>query len=148
MSFDPTAFLNQTFSEANSTEMVPVPEGEYLAISAEPKVEGRSSKDGSWSGVGCVIMWEIQDEAVQELLGRTAKVKQDFLLDMNEAGTGLDMGKGKNVTLGRTRTAMGLNEPGQPFAFPMMGGRMAKVLVKHRIYNDQIIAEVKGVAHA
>lgn len=147
MSFDPTAFLNQTFSETNSTEMVPVPEGEYLAISSEPKIDTWSTKDGSSSGLKTTIMWEIQDEAVKELLGREPKVKQEFLLDLTDSGA-LDFGKGKNVTLGRTRAAMDLNEPGQPFAFPMMGGRMAKVLVKHREYNGALFPEVKGIVHA
>ena len=56
------------------------------------------------------------------------------------------MGKGQNVGLGRLREAVGLNSPGQPFAFSMLTGRVAKVVVKHRIHEDKIFAEVKAVA--
>lgn len=145
MSFDPAAFLNQTFDEANSTESVPVPEGEFLAISEGTKVDTWQTRDGSKSGLKCLVTWSIQDDNVKQLLERKeVKVRQEFILDTTETGN-LDFGKGKNVTLGRLREALDLNTPGQPFAFGMIDGRMGKVLVKHRVYNDSIIAEVKGV---
>ena len=41
---------------------------------------------------------------------------------------------------------MGLNEPGKPFNFRMLQGKLAKVSIKHRVADDVIYAEVKGVA--
>ena len=59
---------------------------------------------------------------------------------------GLDMGKGRNVGLGRLREALNLNQPGQSFSFSMIPGRLAKVSVSHRIDGENIYAEVKAVA--
>jgi hypothetical protein len=145
--FDPNAFLNATIEEANSTEMTPVPEGEYLAIADKVTVVPWQKKDGSDSGLKLQIIWDIQDENVKALLERSKiTVRQDQMLDLTETG-GLALGKGQNVGLGRLRTAVGLNEPGQPFSFAMIQGQVAKVLVKHRMGDqaEQIFAEVRGV---
>ena len=148
MSFDPQQFLNSTIEESNSTEMVPVPEGELLAIADKVDCVTWSSKDGSSSGLKLRVIWDIQDEPTKQLLGRSkVTCAQDIMLDLTETGQ-LDMGKGKNVGLGRLRSAVDLNTPGQPFSFPMIQGRMATVSVKHRIYQDAIFAEVKGVTKA
>jgi len=147
--FDPTAFLNATITESNSTETVPVPEGEYLSISEKAEVVPWQSRDGSNSGLKLVITWEIQDEGVKELLARSkVTARQDIMLDLTETGQ-LDMGKGRNVALGRLREALDLNKPGDPFSFAMIAGRMGKIVIKHRIAEingvQQPVAEVKGV---
>jgi hypothetical protein len=150
--FDPNTFLEMTFDDANSTVAVPVPAGEYLAI--VEKVEARpwqSKSDPSKSGMALDLTWNIDDANVKALLDREkVTVKQGLMLDMTEAG-GLDMGKGKNVSLGRLRAAFDLNTPGQPFGFKMMEGRVARVVVSHRQDPqdaEKIYAEVKAVAHA
>lgn len=148
--FDPNAFLNATVTEANSTESVPVPEGEYLAIADKVTIVPWSKKDGSDSGLKLQIIWDIQDENVKELLERSkVTVKQDQMLDLTDTGQ-LALGKGQNIGLGRLRTAVDLNTPGEAFAFSMLQGRLAKVLVKHRTGEqpEQIFAEVRGVAKA
>jgi len=148
--FDPNAFLNATVTEANSTEMTPVPEGEYLAIADKVTVVPWSKKDGSDSGLKLQIIWDIQDENVKALLERSKiTVRQDQMLDLTDTGQ-LALGKGQNVGLGRLRTAVDLNTPGEPFNFSMIQGRLAKVLVKHRTGEqpEQIFAEVRGVAKA
>lgn len=148
MSFDPAAFLNFTIEEVNSTEQTPVPEGELLAIADKVEIVPWASRDGSSSGLKLQIIWDIQDEPTKQLLNRSkVTCRQDLMLDLTEQGN-LDMGKGKNVPLGRLRSAVDLNTPGQPFSFPMIQGRMATVAVKHRIANDTIYAEVKGVTKA
>jgi hypothetical protein len=148
MSFDPATFLNTTFTEANDTKVIPVPAGEYLAISEKVEIKPWSSKDGSNSGIKLEIVWDIQDENVKALIGRdVVKVTQQQMLDLTDTGA-LDLGKGKNVGLGRIREALGLNTPGEPFAFGMIQGRMAKVAVSHRTYNDEIFAEIKKIASA
>lgn len=146
--FSPEQFLDLQINEANDTKVVPVPAGEFVALIGEVKVVPWAKKDDpSVAGLKLQITWEIDSPEVKQLLGRDkVTVRQDQMLDMTESG-GLDMGKGRNVGLGRLREATGLNTPGQPFAFSMLTGRMAKVLVKHRAGDgDTIYSEVKGVA--
>ena len=145
--FNPDQFLDMQVTEANSTEAIPVPVGEYTAIIGEVKCRPWQKKDDpSVAGLALDLSWDIDDSAVKELLGRDkVKCKQGVMLDLTESG-GLDMGKGKNVGLGRLREACDLNRPGEPFAFSMLVGRIAKVKVEHRINGEQIFAEVKAVA--
>lgn len=147
--FDPNQYLDMQTTESNDTKVVPVPVGEYLAMVSEVKARSWTSKsDPTKSGIALDLQWEIEDTNVKSLLDRDkVTVKQGIMLDMTGSG-GLDMGKGKNVGLGRVREATGLNTPGAPFAASMLTGRMAKVTVKHRVDGDTIYAEVSGVAKA
>jgi hypothetical protein len=144
--FDPDNFMDQAVSEANSTDFVPVPVGTYVAVvtSVTPRT-WQSKSDPSKAGIALDVLWGIDDAEVQELLGRpTVTVKQGLMLDITEAGT-LDMGRGRNVNLGRLREALHLNAPGQPFAPSMLNGRVGRVKVKHRADKGQIFAEVEAV---
>lgn len=145
--FNPEQFLDMQVTEANDTKVIPVPVGEYTALIEEVKCrQWQSKKDPSMSGLTLDITWSVDDQNVKELLGRDkVTVKQGIMLDITESGT-MDMGKGRNVGLGRLREALNLNTPGQPFAFSMLPGRVAKVAVSHRVDGDQIFAEVKSVA--
>jgi hypothetical protein len=132
---------------ANDTKVIPVPAGEFVAFIEEVKPRTWQSKDGSKSGVTLDVTWNVDSEEVKQLLGRDkVTVRQGIMLDMTEDGRGLAMGKGQNVGLGRLREATGLNTPGQPFAFGMLTGRPAKIVVTHRIDGENIYAEVKAVA--
>ena len=145
--FDPNAFLEQVVAEVGSTEATPIPAGEYLAFIDKKELTTWQKKDDpSVSGLKLKITWVLEDQAVRDLLGRDKViVMQDIMLDLTDSG-GLDMGKGRNVGLGRLREALDLNTPGQPFSFSMIAGRVAKVNVSHRIDGENIYAEVKGVA--
>ena len=145
--FNPDQFLDMQVTESNSTEAIPVPVGEYTAVIGEVKCRPWQKKDDpSVAGLALDITWELDDEAVKELLSRQkVTVKQGAMLDLTDSGS-LDMGKGRNVTLGRLRDAVNLNQAGQPFAFSMLVGRVAKVKVEHRVNGDQIFTEVKAVA--
>ena len=145
--FNPDQFLDMQIEGQNDTKIIPVPAGEYTAMIEEVKVRQWQSKaDPSKSGLTLDVQWSIDDASVKELLGRDkVTVKQGIMLDMTEQG-GLDMGKGKNVGLGRLREALGLNVPGQAFSFPMLSGRVAKLTVAHRVDGEDIYAEVKMVA--
>lgn len=150
MSFDPNQFLDQSFTETNDTVIIPVPEGDYLAVAGEPKIRPWQSKDGSSSGLTLDIAWDIDSPELKASLGRDKiTVKQGIMLDLTEAGT-LDMGKGKNVTLGRLREAINKNQAGVPFALSSITGNVAKISVKHRIDDKQVpavtYAEVRGTA--
>lgn len=148
MSFDPSTFLNTTVEGELDTKTVPCPVGEYNAISDKVDVKQWSSKDGSSSGLKVVILWDIQDDAVRQLVGRDKiLVPQDIMLDLTEEG-GLDMGKGKNIGLGRLREALDMNKAGEPFAIGNIAGRMALVTVSHRAGQnpEDLFHEIKRVA--
>ena len=145
--FSPEQFLDMQVNEANDTKVIPVPPGEYIAVVKEVKIRPWQSKaDPSKAGIALDLQWTLDDAGVKTLLGRDeVSVKQGIMLDLSEAG-GLDMGKGRNVPLGRLREACGLNSPGQPFSVTMLTGRMARVKVEHRVDGENIYAEVKQVA--
>jgi hypothetical protein len=144
--FDPNQFLDQQFTESNDTVAIPVPVGEFLAVCSEIKVRPWQKKDDpSVGGLALDLVWDIDDQNVKQILGRDkVTVKQGIMLDLTESGS-IDMGKGKNIGLGRLREATGKNTPGQAFAFSMLVGTMAKVKVEHRVSGAQIFAEVKAV---
>lgn len=146
-SFDPNQFLDVQITEANDTKLVPVPEAEYTAVIDKVTTRAWQGKaDPSKSGVTLEVLWDIDDTALKAELGRDKiTVKQGIMLDLTDSGS-FDMGKGKNVGLGRLREALDMNKPGIPFAFSMLPGRVATVSVKHRIVEDAIYAEVRGVA--
>lgn len=145
--FDADSFLHMQVAEANDTKRIPVPVGEYTAIVKEVKTRSWQSKtDATKAGIALDVTWSIDDQAAKDATGRDeVTLRQGIMLDLSEAG-GLDMGKGKNIGLGRLRTAVGLNTPGEPFAFTMLTGRMAKVQVSHRVDGEDIYDEVKSVA--
>jgi hypothetical protein len=148
--FDPNAILNSTITDANSTVAVPVPAGEFLAFLEELKIEPWQSKDDpTKAGLSFQGTWNIDDAGVKAQLERDkVTVRQQFYLDLTESG-GLDMGKGKNVQLGKLREAFDMNKPGEPFSIMAMQGRPAKIVVAHRVNpknTEQIFAEVKAVA--
>jgi hypothetical protein len=146
--FDPANFLDATFTDSNATSSTPPDEGDYTGIvEGEPAIRQWTSRDGTKSGLALDVMWGI--DLPQDQKDKTGRdhitVKQGIMLDLNDNG-GLDMGKGRNISLGRLREAVGLNSPGQPFNFRMLSGKMAKINIKHRIDGDAVYADVKGVA--
>ena len=146
MSFNPDLFLQQSVDAANDTKKIPCPVGEFTAVAEEVKARPWQSKDGTQSGLALDIIWSIDDANVKTQLDRDqVKVKQGIMLDLTESGA-LDMGKGKNIGLGRLREAVGLNVPGQPFSPMMIQGRLAKVKVTHRVDGEDIYDEIKSVA--
>lgn len=147
MSFDATAFLDASVTGQNDTKITPCPIGDYTGIIDKVAARTWTSKDGTTSGVTLDVTWLIEDEAVKKELDRTTvTVRQGIMLDINAEGTGLDMGKGKNVGLGRLHEAVGLNKPGSPFSFTMLPGQAAKVNVSHRVDGEDVYSEIKKVA--
>jgi hypothetical protein len=145
-SFDPSSFLNSTFTEANATQSEPVPVGEYQAVVEKVEANTWQSRDGTKSGLKLDVTWNVDDAGVKAAMGRDkVSVRQGIMLDLNEQG-GLDMGKGRNVTLGRLRDATGLNVNGQPFSPTMLVGKVAKISVSQRPDGEAIYNDVKGVA--
>jgi hypothetical protein len=144
--FDPQQFLDQQFTEANSTQYIPIPEKDYTLLSTDVKARPWTSKDQTMSGIALDITYEVDDPELKELLGRDkVTVRQGVMLDLNPGG-GISTEKGRNVQLGRVREAMGLNVPGQPFNFRMMVGQVVQGHIKPRVEGDQIYNDVTAVA--
>lgn len=146
--FDLDTFMSTSVTEANDTKIVPVPEGEFLAVIT--KTEPRVLDKGSMAGrLVMDITYQIDDQSVRDATGLDKPtVRQSLFLDTTEHGT-LDMGKGKNISLGKLREATGMNVPGKPFSFNALFGLPVRVLVKHRSTDDgSIFADVKGVTKA
>lgn len=145
--FDAASFLDSSVEGTNDTKKVPIPVGEYTAVLT--KVDARQwqgKADPSKSGLALDLIWEIDDANVKAALGRDkVTCKQGIMLDLTDSGA-LDMGKGKNIGLGRLREATGLNEPGRAFSFSQLNGRIARVKVTHRIEGEDLFDEIRSVA--
>ena len=137
--FNVDTFQNTEIEGANSTEFTPVPEGEFVA--SVSKFAIRQAKQS----VILDLTWGIDDAGVAAETGiDNPSVRQSIFLDVSDSG-GLEGGKGKNVQLGRLREALNQNQNGQPWSFGQLIGQVAKVSIKHRMYEDATYAEVKGV---
>ena len=136
--FNPGQFMQTTVNEANSTEIVLVPEGDYTAVTApinEDSFKSFDIKEGNRAGEKFYRMdvkWNINDDGGQlrELLGRDPSVTQGIGLDFTKEGA-LEMGKGRNVALGQLREALGQNVSGKPWSPIMLGGQVAQAVGVH-----------------
>jgi len=143
--FDADTFLSGTVEGEMSTDFVPIPEGEYAAFIKGVAARSTSSDKGEY--VILDVTWAVDDGEVAKTVGiDNPTVRQSIFLDVTENG-GLDLSKGKNIQLGRLRDAVGQNDGG-PWAPSMLEGQVGRIRVAHRIYEDRIFAEVKGVAAA
>lgn len=143
--FDADSFAQTDYAESNDTELIPIDDGEYVAVAKKKDLRLVETKQGEQ--VVLDVTWSIDDPAQKEKTGRdNLTVRQGIFLDRTESGS-LDFGKGKNVGLGKLREAIGLNQPGQPFNFTMIEGRPAIIKVTSRKDkdSDQIFNDVKGV---
>lgn len=141
--FDPDTFANTEITEENSTVFSPVPVGEYRCVidKAEPKVTPNGN-------ALIEVTLKIDAPENEEANGRT--VRYTVWLDLTDNG-GLDMGKGKNVMLGRLRDAVNQNVAGQPWNMNMLVGNVILANIVHAPdKNDSniIYANVKGIAKA
>lgn len=147
---EPDSFLQMTVTGANATQVELPDDGDYNAIITDitaRKVEFKKGDRAGQTGIGLDVTWTLDDPAMKEKLGRNATVRQSMLLDTTPTG-GLDMGKGKNVSLGRLREALGQNKDGQAWGPAMLKGCMARITVKRRSdANDPAkeYADVVGV---
>lgn len=140
--FNPDQFLNTETSESTSTTYTPIPENEYTACVKE--IKPRSTTSGK---AILDVVWSIddQDGSIEAATGlKQSTVRQSIFLDITESG-GLDIGKGKNVQLGKVREALSQNTPGKVWRPGDLIGGVAKVQVKHRMDGDATYVDVKAV---
>lgn len=121
--FDADQFMNTTTEGQLSTKLEPIPAGEYTAIIKEV-AKPRKAADSYVMDVTYLI----QDDQLKEKLGREPTVRQGIFLDLTDSGT-LDMSKGKNVSLGRLREALGQNGNGPWNPMMLTGAGPIKVSV-------------------
>lgn len=126
--FNPEVFLGTQYNAPTDSKYIPVPAMEYPAASvADIKVR---TNIGDEQRTVMDITWEILDDTARQVTGMEhPSARQGIFLDLTPEGA-LDMGKGKNVALGRLREALKQNGP-QPWSPMMMKGGMARVVVEH-----------------
>ena len=150
-SFDPESFLDLEIEGANDTRLIPIPVGEYIAtVEKGDKVREIKSKDGTDTFYSLPIVWRIDDPSVLEATQRDkVTIRADIFLDILPSGA-LDMGKGKNVQLGKYREALGLNDPTRPFSMRMFINRAAKIKVGQRAHKEtgELMPTVQAVTAA
>jgi hypothetical protein len=142
--FDPSIFEQTVLNESNDTRIAPVPEDEYLG--EIKSYEFRTTNSGKTM---VNVLWKTTDPKAVDATGLPEPtVRQTIWLDVTDAG-GLDMGKGKNVSLGKFREAIDMNKPG--FTWQNTIGKLARIKVKHDIAKDgsgEIYANVAAVTKA
>jgi len=141
--FDEQAFLSTTTEGVMSTEYTPVPVGEYQAVVDKVNVRSGEGDKGTWAVLD--VTWGLDSAEAAEATGMdTPQVRQSIFLDITADG-GLDLGKGKNISLGRLREAVNQNSGGA-WSPSMLIGSVATVKVDHRMYEGRVFADVKGVS--
>lgn len=134
--FDPVAFMNATTDSVLDTVRPLLPAKEYPGIIMEVEVKsgtiGKGDRMGeTWGGIKLKVELQL-DEAAKQVTGRDkATLSPMIMLDLTEEGM-LDLGKGKNVDLGKWYEAAGLNIPNQPKSPAMLQGRAVVCLVGAR----------------
>lgn len=146
--FDPNTFLDQQETGASSTYIEPIPAGEYTAVVRSTDVREIETKRGKSQILD--ITWELQDQDLKVSLDReSVTARQSVFLDLTPEMR-LDMGKGKNVQLGRVREALGQNDPGRPWSVRnLLGAGPVLIRITQRADDndtDRIFNDVKAVS--
>ena len=129
--FNPDTFLEQTVTGSMDTVFPTIPPGEYPAISKSIKAREMPNTKEPEKGPFTVldIVWAIDDAAAKEATGLDSPTcRQSVFLDLHEGL--LDMREKKNISLGRLREALGLNDPEKPFSFNDLVGQPAIVRIE------------------
>lgn len=136
--FDTNSLLNTEYSEANDTQTIPIPEGEYTGVISKIDIKTVKGQGGDETPVA-EVMWEIDSEEVAAVTGRDKNTsRQSIWLELTPGGN-IDMGRGKNPALGRLREALKQNVAGKPWSFGQMLGGVATVTIGHRMAEDGTI---------
>lgn len=127
--FNPDTFMNTSMEGALSTEYPEFPSYEGPAVIQSVEANAVPATDGSGMLPVLNITWAIDDEHVKEVTGiANPTVRQSFWLALTDDGR-LDQDKGKNVSLGLLRTALGQNT-GAAWSPRMLEGQVARISVE------------------
>lgn len=140
-------FINQATGEL-STERLLVPPGTYNnCYVRELKVQEGTINSGDRAGqpwAKLLVTWVLDHEELRKELDRSEVVlTQGIMLDVTADGK-LDMGRGKNVRLGKFKKALGINDANSPLSDAIQ--RRAILNVKHGQYNGEPQEEIASVA--
>ncbi len=143
--FDADTFLNTEITGEMDTKLIPIPEGNWFSqVEKVAFREVTQKKDGLKRAV-MDVTWAILDDSVKKATKIDKPMaRQTVFLDLNEQG-GLDMGKGRNIQLGRLREAVSQNRSGKPWSPANLTGQSANVEIKQRIEGDDIYSDIKKV---
>lgn len=130
--FNPDIFLQTNYDAPTSTVTALLPKDDYVGIIKElvPRQVQGTKDPSKW-----YLFLDFQVEigtppAIREELGRdVSRIRHSVSVELVEGSNAIDMGKGKNVQLGRIRDAAGQNEPGKPWNPAMLNNAMVKVSV-------------------
>lgn len=126
MNFNPDDLLNLQLEGANDTKLIQIPADTYIGVIKAMDITEVTQRADNGDEVKRQVLRVsigIDNEAVKEATGMAdPRGRWDCFLDLTPNG-GLDMGKGKNVNLGKIREAVGMNDPTQPFSMRAMVGR-------------------------
>lgn len=144
--FNPDQFMQTSIKGSMSTEIIPIPEGEFTGIIQ--KVDARLTGKQNDRAV-LDIHYLVDDEEVRKVTGmEKPSIRQTVWLDIDDSGA-LDLSEGKNVGLGRLREAVGQNTDAE-WAPPMLIDQVVKIQVKHSMGEGdnagKVYANVSGVA--
>ena len=153
--FDPNTFLDAQQTEVNEkrpplpTENPDSENGLYTAVIGEIKTDAGTIGKGDRTGqpwVSMLIPLRIQVPAAVQGLGLPPElvITDRAFLDLTPQG-GIDNGKGKNRAQKAYRDATGMNNPGEPFAWRMLTGKIVQVKIEHELYNDAIQERIKQI---
>jgi hypothetical protein len=154
-SFDPNVFLDAQVTEVNEkrpplpAENPAAPDGLYTAVIGEITTKTGVIEKGDRTGqpwVSMVIPLRIQVPSEVQALGLSPELTMTdrAFLDLTPQGS-IDNSKGKNRAQRNYRDATNLNQPGTPFAWRMLQGRIVKVKLTHELYEGVIQERVSGV---
>lgn len=142
--FDPVAFLSTPTTEVNE-ERPKIPADFYTAVVGEidlTKVKTGAYSKGErvgqpWMSLPVPLKLQLPPEVQSLGLPPEFQLTDHVFIDLTPSG-GMDNAKGKNRRQLDYRKATNMNNPGEPFAWPMLQGRPLKVQVTHEIYEGRV----------
>lgn len=151
--FDADAFLSQPTEAGFSTQVKPIPIGDYRAFVKEVgKARLLPAKESGQPDRAVLdITWSIDDPALAQSLGRQElTARQSLWLDLT-VDRKLDRAEGRNMQLGRLLKALGQNGDKTWSPSKLLGAGPAVVKIFHEEDRDDSeikYAKVKAVAKA
>jgi len=153
--FDPAAFLDAQITETNEkrpplpTENPADPNGLYVAVIGEITTKagtiGKGDRIGQpWAMMVVPLKVQVPPELQAVGLPPELTLTDRPMLDLTAQGA-LDNSKGKNNRQRIYRDAVGLNKPGEVFAWRMLTGKHVKVKVAHEMYEGNLQERVQLV---
>lgn len=133
--FDPTSFINTVYEDAFQTKRVLVPVGTYIArIRGLPDVKLAKQPN---SLMGKITFLILDTMLAQEMNRDEVLLYHTIFMDVAPGTYELLYGANQNLELGRLRSALGQNDPTQPWNFGRLeNAGPLRIIVEHRALKD------------